>query len=306
MVLNARGKKKVRSYFGHKGPVTDPLSFFKEENYIICRGATDLSKVDRTYDIFNDLIVGSNDYYLRQSSNWERNTYTDAGGISNCLLQPHQFKRGRNGDFSDSILRLLSDNNIQEALEDISALGPYSLVQTMFFDHSTTGPHQDWIYLDSRPNGKMIAAWVALEEIPEEGIRFYVYPGTHGYVPSGTYTQSGSKWDLIEYHSNFIAEIEALLQSGKYQMYAPPLKKGDIFFWSSKIIHGSTEGKVKSLRRRSIAAHFIPEGYAYGNLETDFDISYDQKYGLRYSTDPMDETFMLQNSNSVAPLSGTE
>ena len=266
------------SYFGHRGPVPDPLGFFKEENYVVCRGAADLTKVDRTYNTFNEFIVGSNDYYLRQSSHWERNIYSDAGGISNCLLQPHQFTKGRNGDFSDSILSLLSEHNIQKALKDISDLAPYSLAQTMFFDHSTTGPHQDWIYLDSRPNGKMIAAWVALEDIPEEGIRFYVYPGTQGYVPKSAYSQNSSDWDLIEYHSNFISEVEDLLQSGNYRMYAPPLKKGDIFFWSSRIIHGSTEGKNKSLRRRSIAAHFIPEGYAYGNLETDFDITYDRKY----------------------------
>jgi phytanoyl-CoA hydroxylase len=122
-------------------------------------------------------------------SHWERNVYTSAGGISRYLLQPHQFRQGRNGDFSDSILSLLAESNIQEALKDISDLEPYSLVQTMFFDHSITGPHQDWIYLDSRPNGKMIAAWVALEDIPPEGIRFYVYPGTHHFVPGGAYSR---------------------------------------------------------------------------------------------------------------------
>ena len=61
----------------------------------------------------------------------------------------------------------------------------------MFFDQKTTRPHQDWIYLDSKPNGYIIAAWIALEDIPTEGIRFFVYPGSQHFQPQTSYNQEG-------------------------------------------------------------------------------------------------------------------
>jgi phytanoyl-CoA dioxygenase PhyH len=51
------------------------------------------------------------------------------------------------------------------------------------FDANTATPaHQDWWYLDSIPNGHLLAAWIALEDIEEDAGRFYVIPQTHKTV----------------------------------------------------------------------------------------------------------------------------
>jgi ectoine hydroxylase-related dioxygenase (phytanoyl-CoA dioxygenase family) len=85
-------------------------------------------------------------------------------------------------------------------------------------------------------------------------------------------------------------------------MYAPPLRKGDIFFWGSRIIHGSTPGTDPSLRRRSIAAHFVPDGFKYGNLEREITVPYRERYGLRYATHiHMDTQFEIQNQLGLGP-----
>jgi phytanoyl-CoA hydroxylase len=283
-------------YFGHLGDVQDPLNFFLKENYLICRGATNIQQIDELVEFYNQSIVVSDKLYLRQSSEWECNQKSSVDGITNCFLQPHSFEKGLPAHFSDKILRTLSFRGIQEALSEISGKPEdFKLVQTMFFDHSTTNPHQDWIYLDSRPNGHLIAAWVALEDIHLEGIRFYVYPGTQNFSPKSSYNKA-DKRSSEAFCSEFIAEINTLLDSNDYVIYAPPLKKGDIFFWGSRIIHGSTPGTNPDLRRRSIAAHFLPSGFGFGNLDMDIHRKSKEKYGLSYSYFDLDLRFQIFNS----------
>jgi hypothetical protein len=81
------------------------------------------------------------------------------------------------------------------------------------------------------------------------------------------------------------------------------LKKGDIFFWGSRIIHGSTPGTNPRLRRRSLAAHFVPAGLRFGNLERDFELNFKEKYGLTYAYYSLDESFArLNHPLKQAPL----
>ena len=282
-------------YFGHLGKVEQPDKFFQEQNYIVCRGITDLSKIDELVDLYDREIIPSSQKYLRQSTEWEYHYKTKAGGIANCFLNPHSYTKGVNGDFADKILQVLSAKEIQTSLAEISNKPPkFRLFQTMFFDHSTTPAHQDWIYLDSRPNGNLIAAWVALEDIYEEGIRFFVYPHTQEFMPQAKYKKIAiDRADDI--FTEFYQEINELLESGKYEMYAPPLKKGDIFFWGSRIVHGSTPGINPDLRRKSLAAHFVPKGFRFGNLERNFRISLKKKYGLHYSVNRLDRLFEENN-----------
>ena len=285
-------------YFGHTGTVQYPLNFFQKENYVVCRGATDFKPIDDLFEFYNQSIVRYNKSYLRQTAEWEYNQKSPVGGIVNCFLNPHSFEQGTPAQFSDKILRVLSFNAIQEALSEISGKpANFKLFQTMFFDHTSTNAHQDWVYLDSRPNGHLIAAWVALEDIHPEGIRFFVYPGTQNFYPKAEYNNTSIK-SIDDVYAGFTTEIATLIESGEYTMYAPALQKGDIFFWGSRIVHGSTPGTNPDLRRRSIAAHFIPDGFRFGNLKEDFNPTLKEKYGLTYAYSSLDKTFQQQN-NSV-------
>ena len=283
-------------YFGHLGNVEDPLTFFQNQNYIICRGATELREIDDLIDFYNSSIISSKKQYLRQSTRWEYHKKTPEGGMINPFLNPHSFEKGINGQFSDKILKILSCQRLQKALAEITSKDPsYKLFQTMVFDHSVTTPHQDWVFLDSRPNGYLVAAWVALEDIHPEGIRFYVYPGTHKFMPQVWYNKVKIK-KTQDIYVDFFKEIKDYLDANQLEMYAPPLKKGDVFFWGSRIIHGSTKGTNPKLRRRSIAAHLVPDGFRFGNLERDFDVVFKQKYGLNYVHYSLDKQF--ENCNN--------
>lgn len=285
------------NYFGHLGEIKDPSSFFAVENYIICRGATNLVDLKALFDFYNQKIANSTKLFLRQSKEWQANQYTPFGGVSNAFLQPHCYQTGIPGEFADKILKLAANPQIQVALKEITGLGRYHLAQTMFFDQKTTRPHQDWIYLDSKPNGHLVAAWIALEDIPTEGIKFFVYPGSQNFQPRTTYNQENTGLAVF---NSFLQEIDELLASGKYTIYAPPLQKGDIFFWGSKIVHGSLAGSNPALRRRSLAAHFLPAGFKFGNLTQEVEIEFGEKYNLQYrQLDYLNREFAKYNPDVV-------
>jgi len=291
------------TWFGHLGEIEHPLEFFSQENYIICRGATDLNHLEELFNFYNNNIAQSSQLYLRQSKQWEPNKVTQYGGVSNAFLQPHSYTKGINGEFADKILKVASQENIQQALYELSGINPYSLAQTMFFDQKTTRPHQDWIYLDSKPNGHLVAAWIALEDITEDGIRFFVYPGSQNFTPNTSYQQGAKNLDIF---NNFLTEIDQVIATDTYKIYAPTLKKGDIFFWGSRIIHGSIAGENPAKRRRSLAAHFLPQGYKFGNFTQEVPIKFREKYNLSYRwLNYLDKEFLRQNNpNQQSTLMG--
>ncbi len=233
-------------YFGHLGKVEDPFEFYQEQDYIICRGATDLQEIDELINFYEQYIVTSPQKYLRQSAQWETNKKTSFGGIANTFLDPHCYEKGINGEWADHIFRVLSDKHIQESLATISGKSPnFRLSQSMIFDQTTTKPHQDWIFLDSKPNGHLIAGWVALEDIYPESMRFYVYLNTHKFYPKAKYDEMVIN-EPHSIHESFLKEIEEYIKTHDLEMYAPPLQKGDIIFWGSRIIHGSVEGRAEN------------------------------------------------------------
>ena len=141
-------------FFGHLGEITDPEQFFREQEYIVCRGALDDQAINSVVDLYHTHIIPSKRKYLRQNGRWERNQMTPYGGVSNGLLNPHSYERDLNGRFADRILHLLSAPAVRETLALISGTSvDFTLYQMMLFDQTTTEPHQDWNYLDSRPNG---------------------------------------------------------------------------------------------------------------------------------------------------------
>lgn len=117
-------------------------------------------------------------------------------------------------------------------------------------------------------------------------------------MPRASYNRDAARGDFGKaYYKNFTDEIEDYLASERPEIYAPPLRKGDVFFWGSRVIHGSVAGTNPKLRRRSIAAHFVPDGFKFGNLERDnITVTLHERYGLRYAYHEMDSDFEKRNT----------
>jgi hypothetical protein len=82
-------------FFGHLGEITDPQQFFREQEYIVCRGALDDEAIGSVVDLYQTHIIPSNRKYGRQNGRWEQNQITPYGGVSNCLLNSTPMKEIR-------------------------------------------------------------------------------------------------------------------------------------------------------------------------------------------------------------------
>jgi phytanoyl-CoA hydroxylase len=156
----------------------------------------------------------------------------------------------------------------------------------MLIDANTaTPPHQDCWYLDSVPNGHLLAAWIALEDIEEAAGRFYVLPKT-------TTVDLHSDTPNLR-HSQWLARMRDYVTANQDQLYAPALKKGDVLFWNSHTIHGALPTVNPKYSRKSLTAHYLPGEYAFGNLfvQKDF-IKYKEFNGIQYYRNQPEYSFI--------------
>jgi len=159
---------------------TDSLqSYYDEHGYVVVRSLIPEERIARLLAVYTRDIVPSQQRFFRQnSSRYERNRINDHGYVRQSFLDIHDYQSFP--EFSAAARDIFCSNEMMETISAVTGAPRHNLMQTMLFDLNTaTWPHQDWYYLDSVPNGSLIAAWIALEDIREEAGRFYVMPGSH-------------------------------------------------------------------------------------------------------------------------------
>jgi len=230
-----------------------------QEGYLLVPNAIDADLIDELVAIYQRDIVPSQGMFSRQSAKhaYTKNEVTSHGYVTDSFLDVHAYYS--HPEFREQALKILFSEALVRLCTEIAA-EPCNLMQSMFFDMNTaTCPHQDYWYLDSTPPGQLFAVWIALEDIQEEAGRFFVIPRSNQielYEPGLT-------------HDDYLVRCKELFDSGREQVVAPALKKGDIIFWNSKLVHGALETSDTSLSRKSLTAHFLPQSLGFGNIFTD-------------------------------------
>jgi phytanoyl-CoA hydroxylase len=234
-----------------------PSSYYQKNGYFIFKNLIPIELIDDLLSEYNSQILPSKRPFFRQSSSrWETNKLSECGYCIESFLDPHDYPNYPS--FSNSINRILCSQPVRDALKSLTNSEEHNLMQSMFFDFNTATPsHQDWYYLDSIPNGHLLAGWFALEDIHEEAGRFYVLPGSHQVDFDLT---DDEKISLAPY----LKKLEKYVESQKDQFYAPALQKGDVLFWNSRTIHGSNKTLNQKYSRKSITAHYLPSQYQFG------------------------------------------
>jgi phytanoyl-CoA hydroxylase len=248
---------------------------YETNGYVVCRQVIDHHRIDRVIETYQNTIVPSRYPFFRQSHNrYEPNQLDQYGYVQQSFLDIHDYQKFP--EFSHLVKQIVCGPAIQTALQRITGADRCHLMQTMLFDANTaTPPHQDWWYLDSVPNGHLLGAWIALEDIDERAGRFYVIPGSTDVALHHA--------DSPLPHSDWLARIKQYYEANQDRVSAPALKKGDVLFWNSRTVHGALPTIDPSFSRKSITAHFLPSDYAFGNLfvQKDF-IRYQQFAGVNF------------------------
>lgn len=273
-----------------------PQSYYKENGYVVFPNLIPLPLIDNLLATYSQQIVPSKYPFFRQNtSKYAVNQLNEFGYVKQSFLDIHDY--GKYPQFSDTAKEIYCCDQILDALKQVTGFDSFNLMQTMLFDVNTeTQPHQDWWYLDTVPNGHLIAAWIALEDIDEKAGRFYVVPKTHKNPDFHS-----DKPDIS--HSEWLHRIKEYVNAHQQDIKAPALKKGDVLFWNSRTIHGALPTIEPRFSRKSLTAHYIPSNYQFGNLfKTKDFISYKTYKGVKFYRNQPDYSLLNQLKFGIKTL----
>jgi phytanoyl-CoA hydroxylase len=246
-------------------PHEDPPSVFPDarkryeaEGFALRPAIVPEELIDRLLDALRtDIFPSREKFYRQNTARYEENHFTKHGYLANALLDLHDYRRHR--AFSQRALELFFCEPLLVEVELLTGEPRMQLMQTMLMDaNPKTPPHQDWWYPDTVPNGNMIAAWIALEDIDERAGRFYV-------MRDSQTVNLHRDLDTLT-HRAWLNRMASWESEHEDQLVAPALRKGDVLFWNSSTIHGSLPTQDARFSRKSATAHYIPEGAVFGNL----------------------------------------
>ncbi len=138
-----------------------------------------------------------------------------------------------------------------------------SLFQSINFKTgSNQRTHSDAIHMSTFPRGKMIAVWVALENMSLENGPLHYYPGSHNlpYVMNEDFGNISSRWWLgPKEYSDYEDRIEEIIQKNKLEKEVFVAKKGDVLIWHANILHGGEKVIDLDSTRKSIVFHYYAD-----------------------------------------------
>lgn len=258
-----------------EGNNKDLKSYYEKNGYAVVRNVIPTHLIDHLLNLYQSDIVSSRHPFFRQNTNrYEPNKVNQFGHVQQSFLDIQDYKDYP--DFSLATKEICCGQEIRKALSEVTGFDTFNLMQSMLFDANTeTRAHQDWWYLDSVPNGFLMGAWIALEDIDERAGRFFVMPGSqHIDMHSNTPNLPWLEWK---------AKMYDYFEANPDKVTAPALKKGDILFWNSRTIHGSLKTIDPRFSRKSMTGHYLPAQFKFGNLFTTKEyIQYKTFKGMNY------------------------
>ena len=138
-----------------------------------------------------------------------------------------------------------------------------SLFQSINFKTgSNQRTHSDAIHMSTFPRGKMIAVWVALEDMSLENGPLHYYPGSQNlpYVMNEDFGNDSTRWWLgPKEYSDYEDRLEEIILENKLEKEVFVAKKGDVLIWHANILHGGEKVIDLDSTRKSVVFHYYAD-----------------------------------------------
>lgn len=138
---------------------------------------------------------------------------------------------------------------------------PVKPFQTINFLYgSEQAAHSDSIHMSTYPEGKLTAAWIALEDIgPEQGPLFY-YPGSHK-LPYVYNEDLGLKENIFLLDKNpnrkYEQKVASILEQEQLEAKQFLPETGDVLIWHPNLLHGGSPHLNRNRSRKSMVIHYF-------------------------------------------------
>jgi ectoine hydroxylase-related dioxygenase (phytanoyl-CoA dioxygenase family) len=231
------------SFFFENGYLVLP-AFFNDDEVASINAAVDRAWADRS--IYNNLTISAYTGTTSYVETYMRNVDQAARRFQHKLNHLYLY--------DPRVLDLIYSDKLHGVLSELVGGEPL-LFNGLNMEHGTEQRmHIDTFYMPPRTFGKMVATWIALEDIhPDSGPLSY-YPGSHQIAP---YTFShGAIWAIQDEMPSFDEYYNAELAKRDLQQQEFCPRKGDVFIWHAQLYHGGGRINNRALTRRSMVNHF--------------------------------------------------
>lgn len=232
------------------------LSFFLENGYLVIRKmfsdeevAAVNAAVDRAWkdrSIYNNLTI---------SAFTGTPQYTETY-LRNCDPAARKFRHKLNHLYlyDARVLDLLMSDKLQNVLTELLDGTPLVFNGLNMEQGTEQRMHIDTFYMPPRTFGKMVATWLALEDIhPDSGPLSY-YPKSN-HIPAYKFSHGGI-WANHEEMPAFDAYYDQELAKRGLKPVDFCPRKGDLFIWHAQLYHGGGKINDPERSRKSMVNHF--------------------------------------------------
>lgn len=156
------------------------------------------------------------------------------------------------------IRTLMHHPKIMEVLnEKLGAVVPFQSIN--FHYGSEQKAHSDSMHMSTYPEGGLIAAWIALEDVDDENGPLFYYPGSHQWPYVSNKVIGASTGFMLSPNPNKMYEeyVDAKIKSSGLKAEVFKAKKGDVLIWHANLLHGGMPHLNMNHTRKSVVVHYF-------------------------------------------------
>ncbi len=131
-----------------------------------------------------------------------------------------------------------------------------------FIQGSEQRSHSDSIHMTTYPEGYLIAAWTALEDVSPENGTIHYYPGSHRlpYLMCPNYDSGNTRYRIgKQSNKHYEDAIQKLIEEKGLKKQLFTGRQGDVFIWHANLLHGGSPILDPERTRKSMVAHYFTE-----------------------------------------------
>jgi len=231
--------------------ISENLAQFRRDGFTIIEGAVPHDAIDRYMRDFE--AAARSDQTINVS--YGRDVYPIAGQD----LRKPLLKILDTHVKLPSALALTFARDIVGFLRILFCEDPLAFQSLHFEVGSTQAMHQDTAYVVTDKPNKLVATWIALEDIQPGSGELVYYPGSHRFGPF-MYPGGRRHWSPVEdgedIHNHHLHWIHQAAQEAGVKPVRFTPKKGDVLFWHADLAHGGGEITDSAATRRSLVVHY--------------------------------------------------
>lgn len=274
--------KKAYKKYGLKRPVYFPISRRvlekinqeEEKPWLDVQSLKDIAKENEGFQKFSQKIQDSildwseNGYTVIPRMFSEEEVDTVNSEIERLLAEKkvHWRYRGTKIMFayrhSEKIRAILDKTELRETMSFLMGRDIRLFSSINFHKGSEQLAHSDSVHMTTYPEGFLIAAWIALENITQSSGPLTYYPGSHKlpYIYNEHYDHGGSTYLLGKApYDGYEAKIREVIAQNSFESKTFLPQKGDVLIWHANLLHGGSPMLNKESTRKSMVLHYYAD-----------------------------------------------